>query len=920
MKRVLTTIFLSFVLYSLGAQTLILRFRVLERNVDTVRIAGVYNGLKENIVVGDSLLTRYYNSCVTGVVTEVESIDYATRSYTIKVKTPMPLQSGEGILYNGKMVNVPPNVPTVLTGCALWKVMEFNNSTGGGGGGSGASIDSSFLANDSVFVAEAGSIFFTGSKRTRDYVVVTGLNGVYQDGGYDFKADGFDDQVEIQQAFDFAASTGKKGVLLDGIFYVSDSVAIKANYNIEIFGLSPKMSRIVANGFAAGVPVFSYDLQGDTLDRIVWKNFAIDASSFVNTSNYDKGVIRHAINGRVEYVEYDGLEIVGNGNYNTCISHSFSHPDSIISVGTIILRNSFLKMIGTGKVGQYCFRVKNQADKVIVEDNRLIIEGTPSGTPGIVNFNALAIYGQALDIYVSGNTIICQTEGHSPLSVSPGKRARIIGNYVYMREGNTAEGLIEVERKNHASTWAYDTVGWSTIVGNVLEFDSTATQNWWGVVLTVRDPAGGQDSIEVRYVTVAGNVIRNCQIGILADRAFHVVPSGNVYDNVETHIDYGRTDLEVHPLGASEFHTLLVDGDTSSISMYDHNFRGYREIARILAGDKVLIGNKVSIDRSANNVAFGDNTDPYPVYFYGKVNQVDNTDYDTYFGNEAGQYESGRFNSFFGYRGGRFSSGNYNVGVGYNVMANSSSFSGSDNVSVGYNSLTNVTTGSSNVLVGSRAGASLTTGNSNIGIGKSALVNLTTGSSNVAIGGGTALSQGFYNVAIGNSSLSSSPDGNGNVAIGASALQGDVTKYYNSQENVCVGYYSGIKLAGQNNVMVGGRTGPQGVLDTLSGVVYIGYSVGQSNTIDNRLMIDNSNTNTPLIDGQFDTDQLTINGTLIVTTTQGGVQFPQLTTAQRDAIASPAAGLTIFCTDCTANDTSTGVLQTYNGSTWKNHW
>lgn len=46
---------------------------------------------------------------------------------------------------------------------------------------------------------------------------------------------------------------------------------------------------------------------------------------------------------------------------------------------------------------------------------------------------------------------------------------------------------------------------------------------------------------------------------------------------------------------------------------------------------------------------------------------------------------------------------------------------------------------------------------------------------------------------------------------------------------------------------------------------------------------------------------------------------PQYTTTQRDAL-SPSAGWTIYCTDATANDTSTGVMQTYNGSTWKNHW
>lgn len=57
----------------------------------------------------------------------------------------------------------------------------------------------------------------------------------------------------------------------------------------------------------------------------------------------------------------------------------------------------------------------------------------------------------------------------------------------------------------------------------------------------------------------------------------------------------------------------------------------------------------------------------------------------------------------------------------------------------------------------------------------------------------------------------------------------------------------------------------------------------------------------------------------IVSTTQGLLP-PRMTTAQRNAIASPATGLTLFCTDCTATDASTGVMQSYNGATWKNYW
>lgn len=52
----------------------------------------------------------------------------------------------------------------------------------------------------------------------------------------------------------------------------------------------------------------------------------------------------------------------------------------------------------------------------------------------------------------------------------------------------------------------------------------------------------------------------------------------------------------------------------------------------------------------------------------------------------------------------------------------------------------------------------------------------------------------------------------------------------------------------------------------------------------------------------------------------GTIQPPVLTTSQRNSIVSPSLGYTSFISDAIANDSSVGVLQTYNGSVWKSCW
>jgi len=54
---------------------------------------------------------------------------------------------------------------------------------------------------------------------------------------------------------------------------------------------------------------------------------------------------------------------------------------------------------------------------------------------------------------------------------------------------------------------------------------------------------------------------------------------------------------------------------------------------------------------------------------------------------------------------------------------------------------------------------------------------------------------------------------------------------------------------------------------------------------------------------------------LEIQSTSKGFLFPRMTEVARDAISSPATGLTIYCTDCSTS--GIGVIQVYNGSNWE---
>lgn len=153
-----------------------------------------------------------------------------------------------------------------------------------------------------------------------------------------------------------------------------------------------------------------------------------------------------------------------------------------------------------------------------------------------------------------------------------------------------------------------------------------------------------------------------------------------------------------------------------------------------------------------------------------------------------------------------------------------------DNTFFGFQAALNTTTGF-NTVIGSHAMETATTTTFNVAIGSYALNSMTTGGTNVAIG---------------HQAMFSNTLGNENVAIGTNTLYSLVGS---THQNTAIGNYAGeLNVSGLRNV-------------------FIGYKAGHGELGNDKLYIANTTTTTPLLGGDFATNQLFVNnGTVALPT------------------------------------------------------
>lgn len=325
----------------------------------------------------------------------------------------------------------------------------------------------------------------------------------------------------------------------------------------------------------------------------------------------------------------------------------------------------------------------------------------------------------------------------------------------------------------------------------------------------------------------------------------------------------GNIAIGVYSQGRHSMATETIDGD-------GNNSIGSYSLAALTTGDfntvvgdsagytittgsnNILIGNKAAFSSNFSNRLVVDNTkrgsaalDTTSALIYGNFSLPRltvngqfwvNVGGERYFHNFSAAGTSGR-NNFIGLYAGNKT-----------LTGSDAGDEGSYNNGFGQYALSSLTVGRDNTAIGEQTNYNATTGSYNVSIGNYSMKNNLTSSNNTAVG---------YQAHQGGSTPANNI-GIGNVAFGDRAL----TAVTSADYTTAVGQFAGTAItSGDNNTLLGRMAGYS--LTTGAGNVFLGYSAGYNETGSNKLYVDNSNTTTPLIYGEFDNDIVRVNGAFV---------------------------------------------------------
>jgi hypothetical protein len=257
---------------------------------------------------------------------------------------------------------------------------------------------------------------------------------------------------------------------------------------------------------------------------------------------------------------------------------------------------------------------------------------------------------------------------------------------------------------------------------------------------------------------------------------------------------------------------------------------------------------------------------------------------EVFIGLGAGNVNTGANNTFIGISSGLVNtSGANNIGIGINTLK--ANTTGQENIAIGINALLSNTTALYNIAIGLDSLRTNTTGANNTGTGQNSLRANTIGSANSGFGSNVLYSNttGDNNSSFGGYSLYLNTTGSGNIAFGANAGRYIADSSANSITN--------------NSVYLGFNT--RALADNQTNQIVIGHNaIGLGS---NTAVIGNDSIVKTVLKGSIGigtTSPVASAKVQIDSTTQGFLP-PRMTNAERTAIASPAVGLMVYCTDAT---------------------
>lgn len=315
-----------------------------------------------------------------------------------------------------------------------------------------------------------------------------------------------------------------------------------------------------------------------------------------------------------------------------------------------------------------------------------------------------------------------------------------------------------------------------------------------------------------------------------------LIPRVSLTDVTDTQLDGVNTAVQ----GLMIFNTNASVTGGSGIGFYYFNGTEWVSVLTSELGDIWKASGNIGTDGGIND--FMGTTDNVGLTF--RTNDVNRWQLST-----AGEWVPLNSNSsvFIGSNSGSSSTGLGNISIGTN--AGTAIGTGQLNVIIGHEAGLTASNLSNNTFVGSYTGYSITSGANNTFIGSGAGGSTTTGSSNTFVGLSTAQrnNTGERNVMMGRTAGLFNYQGSYNVYIGMDAGEGTLVAGENTADsnNVYLGYQSGKNASGGSNVFLGNQAG---------------FSASGSNL----LYIENTNSNTPLIYGEFDNDLVVVNGDLTV--------------------------------------------------------